>query len=265
MVSSSRRLDYTKALLKRPLNPACADASNVLFDPEKAAIVCMRDGRVDEAAWLVFLSVHCGKHPRHGWQMVRDIYGGLGGGPWTWDRVSRSPEAFREWLTENSDRIGGAFGNHRKYESINGNRPSGTGAAVESYVTWIGSARSHALRFRDLVRAGGNDPHAIFERFYEDMQVARFGRLGKFDFLCLLGRLGLAPIAPGRAYLKGATGPLRGARLLFGGSPEASLGEAKLEDLLCQLDDVLHVGMQVLEDSLCNWQKSPTRFIHFKG
>jgi hypothetical protein len=97
------------------------------------------------------------------------------------------------------------------------------------------------------------------------MQVARFGRLGKFDFLCLLGRLGLAPIAPGRAYLRNATGPLRGVRLLFAGNPEARLTEDALEDLLVELDKILQVGMQVLEDSLCNWQKSPTRFIHFKG
>jgi len=28
---------------------------------------------------------------------------------------------------------------------------------------------------------------------------------------------------------------------------------------------VLNVGMQVLEDSLCNWQKSPRQFVHFRG
>ena len=210
MVASVRRLDYTDIILKRPVDPARADPSSALFDPEKAAVFHMRAGRVDEAIWLIFLSIHFGKHPRHGWRMVCDVYSGLGTNPWTWDRISRAPAAFRTWLTANGNRIGGAFGNHRKYESINGDRPTGTGAAIESYVTWIGPTKSHARRFADLVHVGGNDSHSIFELFYRDMRVARFGRLGKFDFLCLLGRLGLAPVAPGRAYLKGATGPMRG-------------------------------------------------------
>lgn len=265
MVASVRRLEYTDTLLRRPIDPARADPASDLFDPERAAILHMRAGRTDEAAWLVFLSIHFGKHPRHGWRMLRDVYSGLGGPAWTWDRASGSPVAFRAWLTANGDRIGGSFGNHRKYESINGDRPTGTGAAIESYVAWISPTRSHARRFAELVREGGNDPGSIFEHFYGRMAVARFGRLGKFDFLCLLGRLGLAPIAPGRAYLKGATGPLRGARLLFGGHPEAPLRESQLEDLLVDLDGDLRVGMQVMEDSLCNWQKSPTRFVHFKG
>ena len=38
--------------------------------------------------------------------------------------------------------------------------------------------------------------------------VQRFGRLGKFDFLTMLGKLGIAPIEPGITFLKGATGPL---------------------------------------------------------
>jgi hypothetical protein len=265
MVSSVRRLDYTNILLKRPLDPVRADPFNELFDPEKAAILHMRAGRVDEAIWLVFLSIHFGKHPRYGWRLVREVYSGLGGTPWTWDRVSRSPAAFRTWLTASGNCIRGAFGNHRRYESINADRPTGTGQAIESYVAWIGPTHSHARKFAELVRTGGNDPHSIFDCFYEDMRVSRFGRLGKFDFLCLLGRLGLAPIAPSRTYLKGATGPLRGARLLFGGLPKAPLREAHLEGLLSELDRVLQVGMQVLEDSLCNWQKSPTQFVHFKG
>ena len=97
------------------------------------------------------------------------------------------------------------------------------------------------------------------------MNVARFGRLGRFDYLCLLGRLRFAPITPSRPYLKGATGPLSGARLLFGGAFDAAITWTTLEDWILDLDAVLGVGMQVMEDSLCNWQNSPTRFIHVRG
>jgi hypothetical protein len=136
---------------------------------------------------------------------------------------------------------------------------------VESYIGWIGPARSHNQLVGELVRCGGNHPHSIFDRFYTSMTVRQFGRLAKFDFLALVGRLYLAPISPGSAYLNGATGPLKGARLLFGGNRNAQLGEGTLEDWLRALDAELNVGMQVMEDSLCNWQKSPTHFVHFRG
>jgi hypothetical protein len=96
--------------------------------------------------------------------------------------------------------------------------------------------------------------------------VASFGRTAKFDYLTMLGKLGLAPIVPGRAYLDGATGPLRGAKLLFLGSPNAGgLSTNELDTRVGQLGAALQVGMQEMEDSLCNWQKSPGRFEAYRG
>lgn len=141
----------------------------------------------------------------------------------------------------------------------------GTAAVIESYLAWIGPERSHAKRFAEFVRAGGNDPRSIFDYVYQEMHVVGFGRLGKFDYLSLLGRLGLAPLQPGRPYLVGSTGPLKGARLLFGGHPAAPLKAKDLEGWICELDADLRVGMEVMEDALCNWQKSPSNFVRFRG
>ncbi len=265
MVASLRRLDYSSFICSRDIHPDRANPDSPLFDPERAAVLHARSGNFDEAVWLVFLATHFGKHPASGWRRLRDVYSGLGSGIWTWERISRDPAAFRSWLQANWHSIGGRFGNHRKYESLKPDSTAGAAAVFESYIDWIGPGHSHGTRFADLVRAGGNDPHSIFDYFFNDMRVARFGRLGKFDFLALLGRLGLAPISPGSAYLLGATGPLRGARLLFGGSSTAGLSEETLEGWLLELDAELNVGMQVMEDALCNWQKSPTKFVHFRG
>ena len=81
----------------------------------------------------------------------------------------------------------------------------------------------------------------------------------------MIGKMGLAPIEPGSTYLQGATGPLLGARLLFGGRPGAKIERTKLETWLVDLGAQLGVGMQVLEDALYNWQKSPSRFQGFRG
>lgn len=265
MVASLRRMDYSNALLARDIAAERANPNSILFDPERAAILHARQGNLDEAAWLIFLSIHFGKHLKFGWKRLQDVYSGLGQQTWTWLRVSQEFEAFDEWLQANAERIGGAFGNHRKYESLDPSSRASTIRVIESYLNWVGPDHSHVTKFGKLVREGGNDPRTLFDHFYNDMRVHRFGRLGKFDFLALLGRLRFAPIEPGTTYLKGATGPLRGARLLFANDPEANISVEFLEASLVDLDEFLSVGMQVMEDSLCNWQKSPMRFIHFRG
>jgi hypothetical protein len=263
MTASLRRLDYTRIITSRDISPHRADPAHDLFEPERAAAFLARKGQFDEAIWLIFLATHFGQHKKHGWRMLRDIYSGLGTGRWTWSRVSANPAQFRAWLQQNFQQVGGAFGNHRKYETLNPASNSGTAIVVESFVQCF--QPSPSKWFSDLVRFKGNNPHTLFDAAYDSLTIERFGRLAKFDFLALLGRLDLAPIAPGSAYLSGATGPLRGARLLVDGNA-SSKGRAKdLDVILQQLDGVLHVGMQVMEDSICNWQKSPHRFVHFRG
>lgn len=263
MIASLRRIDYTAILKNRHIDPDRADPESELFDPERAAILHARNGDFDEAIWLIFLSVHFGKHGKHGWLMLRDVYSGLGTGLWTWARVSAQPQAFRKWLRANRTRIRGAFGNHRKYETIDADSKSSSALVIESFVKLCQPSPSGY--FAALTRATGNDPKEIFDAAYRGLTIARFGRLAKFDFLALLGRLDLAPVQPGSAYLHNATGPLRGARLLVDGNPKSATSAADLDRILQRLDQVLNVGMQVMEDAICNWQKSPHEFLHFRG
>jgi hypothetical protein len=272
VVDSIRRIEFISALFRRPINAKRADPSSDIFDPLRAAIWHESNGDFDEACWMVFLATHFGKHSEDGWRLVRDVYGALGGkAPWTWKRVSADPKAFRKWLQEHKaalkqGNVTRRFSNHRKYESLNGLSNNGTGAAVESYVDWVGPTKSHHTLFLNAQQQAGTVPADVFDWLFNSMNViARYGRLARFDHLTMLGKLKLAPISPGSAYLKDATGPLRGARLFFGGSTNAAIKATNLEAKLRELDHSLSVGMQVLEDSLCNWQKSPDHFVSFRG
>jgi hypothetical protein len=263
LIASLRRLEYTAILKNRDIHADRANPNSGLFDPERAAMWHSHNGSLDEAIWLVFLSIHFGKHAKYGWRTLRDVYSGLGTGWWTWERVAARPDAFRSWLSANRGRIGGAFGNHRKYETLNADSRSSTALVVESFVTLCSPSPSGY--FASLVRSTGNDPEKIFDAAYRGLTIARFGRLARFDFLALLGRMDLAPVKPGSAYLRGATGPLRGARLLVDGDANSRRSADELDKILQRLDQTLNVGMQVMEDSICNWQKSPREFIHFHG
>jgi hypothetical protein len=267
MIESLRRIAYAHFVRDQKIPPDRADPATAIFDPLRAAVFRNRRGEIDEAFWLVFLSVHFGKHAKDGWRLARDVYGALGGDPWTWARVRSDLTDFRQWLNTHQGTLKShRFSNHRKYQSLSGTSKAGTGATVASYVGWVAPPRTHSQLLQDVHKKVGQDPRAAFDYLYRSMdEVIGFGRLAKFDFLTMLGKLGIAPIEPGSAYLSGATGPLSGARLLFGGNADAKLNARELDVQLVSLDNYLSVGMQVLEDSLCNWQKSPRKFISFRG
>ncbi|MFC1705907.1 hypothetical protein ACFL59_03680 [Planctomycetota bacterium] len=266
LLESVRRVDYVRTVRGRSVSPRRADPSDELFDPLKAAIHHQRASRVEEAYWLVFLFVHFGKHSRSGWEYARHVYGRLGDPRhWNWARTSADPAGFRDWLAENRAAIEagpGGFGNHRKYESLNARSDRGTGAAVQSYVEWVDPPRTHEELMAEAIAEVGGDPREAFRLLFRSMESVRsFGRTAKFDYLAMIGKLGLAAIEPGSAFLQGATGPVEGARLLFGRGHCTT----EMDRWLIELADELDARLQVIEDALCNWQKSPNHFVPFRG
>jgi alpha-glutamyl/putrescinyl thymine pyrophosphorylase-like protein len=268
ILESIHRVKFVTALQGRTISELRSDPSSDLFDPLKAAILHQRRAQMDEAFWMVFFFVHFGKHARGGWRYAREVYGRLGeGGRWDWASTSSNVGAFRAWLDARQsdlkrEGVPGGFGNHRKYESLDAYSESGTGTAVESYIHWVNPPRSHQQLFERAVQEAGGDRRKTFDYLYRSMAaVIRFGRTARFDYLSMIGKLGLAPIEPGSTYMKGSTGPAQGARLLFGNQA----GVTDLDRWLVDLDGQLHVGMQVLEDALCNWQKSPDVLKRFRG
>lgn len=266
LVASLRRERYFEVIKQRPDIPAeRADPNDPSFEAELGVVHLLQTGQIDEAAWLIFLMTYFGKPYPEGWLLLRQVYGSLGAGTLTWASIAASPAAFETWQNSNWKKLTGKYGSHRKYES---NRPTANrplANAVKQYVALVTCHGDHTSWFASLVRKGGNDPHRIFDAAYSGINIRGFGRLGRFDYVSMVGRYGLLPAAAGSAYLDNATGPKRGAKLLFGGNVEAALDPQTLQQKLNRLDADLEVGMQVLEDALCNWQKRPDRFEHFKG
>lgn len=262
-VASLRREKYYRLVQAKPVGPNRANPNSHSFDPERAVAHHVQQGNIDEAAWLIFLMTHFAR-PVGGWRRLKDVYGRLGAGTWDWATVAADPNAFYDWIAANWQDVGGSFGNHRKYESLDPAKNRPMRHAVADYLAWIGPA-GHAAFFANAVRAAGNDPQVIFDYLYRSLKVRSFGRLAKFDYLSLVSRYRLAPIEAGSAYLDGATGPGRGARLLIDGDPLSGTGNAAIQAQLNEVDRSLAVGMVVIEDALCNWQKSPRRFVHYVG
>ena len=268
LIDSRRRVEFVSTISKREICKDRLNPHSQYFDPIRASISHLRDGNVDEACWLVFLATHFGHNAKSKWRLTRDVYGALGAKKWTWNEVTSDLAGFRNWLAgaeatlRGGDGIRRAFGNHRKYTSLDAWKPNATGDAIASYVDWIQQNGGHQAMLADALTESLGDPGAAFDRLYSSMaQVASFGRIGRFDYLTMLGKTGIAPISPPSPYFKSATGPLSGAKLLFG--PGKSVGDYETETVI--LGNTLGFGMQIMEDAICNWQKSPTRFKPFRG
>lgn len=276
LLESIRRIKFIYVIRASDVSEHRADPNDeTMFDPIRASVYLYHQDLEDEAFWQVFLSVHFGKHARAGWRYAREVYGRISGElRWDWASTSADPVGFREWLAAHQSElkregVPRGFGNHRKYQSLDAFSATGTGATINSYIEWIRPPRTHGEFMQEMYQRSNGDPMATFDLLYQSMDsVVGFGRIARFDYLTMLSKLGLAEIEPGSAYLVGTIGPTSGARLLFGGNKSAALSIKDLNNWVVELEAELSVGpvgMQVMEDAMCNWQKSPGRFIPFRG
>lgn len=268
-MSSLRRIEYVRVIRRRHISEDRCNPHNGAFDPLKAAALLGRRGERDEAVWMAFIATQFGRHQDDGWRLAANIMGSFGEGPvWTAANYGRARENFDAMLRKNeqalSDKLrSGRYSNHRQYQS---KKPHSISLTFSSFYEWQFSHGGFWELLRLIHEQRGQEPTNAFDGLYKSMDaVSGFGRLGRFDFLTMLGKLDLAPIEPGSVYLVGATGPLAGAKLLFYGDRAHPVSAAVLEPRVDRLDEQLQVGKQAIEDSLCNWQKRPDRYEYFRG
>jgi hypothetical protein len=274
LVDSTRRVEYARRISLKGGSKEIANPSNTSFNPIKAAVYHRNNENLDEASWLVFLSTHFGYSPSSKWLLVSDIYGRLGESQlWSWDSVSKDIDGFTNWCKKNKEgiealRLERKFGNHRKFESLKVDAKRSLSKVFASYVEMIGNSGlgAHKAFFSNALKFNDNSKYDTFDYLYRQTKnIFSFGRTGQFDYLTMLGKLDIVEIEPPKTYMSGATGPKAGARLLFG---DKDMKVYELEKELFNLNSNLSInpfGMQVLEDALCNWQKSPKKYIHFRG
>ncbi|WP_339616905.1 hypothetical protein [uncultured Gilvimarinus sp.] len=273
IIDSIRRVKYAiKIKNKGTISTATATPNSGCFDPIRAAVVHDRNGNVDEAVWLIFLSIHFGYSSKCKWKLVEDFYSGIGGSNhWSWSSIISKRGEFEEWLKGFHGQIANLsprrkFGNHRKYESLKETSSRPLTKIIGSYRDLIIAHGDHEGVFNNARSFGQGDKYITFDYLYNYFRgVLSFGRTATFDFLCMIGKLGLVDVEPPRAYIQESTGPKAGARLLFGNAKENA---SSLEKKLMIMNKSLSIGpygMQILEDAICNWQKNPNKYIQFRG
>lgn len=227
-------------------------AKNKLKDDDILRLIQIArdDGDLDEAIWRSFLAAHFGRSSANAAiagqiESAAILLCGFGSEPkWAWNKVVARPKRFRNWLYDHSDDLTSlSFGNHRKYES---HKPDLLWVVFESFFDMANDYGGPAGIV--AVDADCDDQfHMLYRRL---SSLHQFGRTGRFDFLVMLLDLGLISAEPQSCYLRGATGPRKGAVRLWG---KRGIGE--LEKLAVELSERVGVSPVVVEDALCNWQK----------
>jgi hypothetical protein len=253
LVDSINRVDYFQKVQSRPISLVRTDPTHILFDPIRA-ILYYKNHDLDEAFWLAFLMIHFGENYHSKWKLTKTFYGNSGQSPkLTWANVSNNPALIDSWVSQmRNSGIKLKFGNHRKYESF-----SHLKDVITVYIGLVNQNGGHAQLFASYPH---ETPKDQFKRLYKELKFYKFGRLGMFDYLSLIYKTQLANIEADSCHIAGSTGPKLGARRLFG-----NLSNKQLDELSIQLADYLGIGYQEFEDAICNWQKSPDKYISYTG
>jgi hypothetical protein len=206
---------------------------------------------MDEALWRGFVGGHFGRTSTEDRETIGSSAKFLMAFGqqryWTWGRISSNPDSLREWLFDHQKELRSlSYGNHRKYES---QKPEILHRVFRTFLDWIAqNGGSPAVAFRLGIE---EDPELKFRLLFRSVRsVFRFGRTGAFDLLCLLGGLGILAVRADSCYLRGSTGPMKGAKKLWGKSLSGEL--AMLADATAR---ALRIPYDVFEDALCMWQK----------
>lgn len=252
LVDSVNRVEYFRVLETRNICPSRADPHSQFFDPIRA-ILYLKNKDYDEACWLAFLLVFTGENYYSKWKFTKLLYGNLKKNPKiTWDNINKNITLVTSWVDEyenSNEKV--KFGNHRKYVSVRQLEN-----AFRTYIDWVNINGGHAALFRSKNLSAED----LFSNLFKTIPIFTLGRLGKFDYLSILYKTGLADIKANHCYIAGSTGPIKGAKLLFGNN-----SGKELDKIAINLADFLSVGYQEMEDALCNWQKAPDKYEPYTG
>ena len=235
------------------------DYDSSKFDPLLTAMWHCNLGKIEEACWLLFLCSYFGKHPKKGWNFLRSVYSAFDGKiPWNWSQVSGRSEEFGNWLLFNQPELKKirGLGNAYKYYTFDRNKAIEMVAQIQSYIVWVKSKVNHVKLFGDIPDYHAIEPSASFQYCYQEMSVqTALKKSVQFDYLALIGNLGIARIQPGHLYLNDILLPKRGTKWLFDIKKSDKIPVSELNMRMSLLVNYLELpfGIQIVQKALGKW------------
>ena len=257
MIDSIRRVLIFRTYLERAEK---AEIENLpYFHTSNPFTLAQRSSlSLDSRIWHNYVATYFGKSNKSKWMLFNRATFREDKSLITFEDILDNPEEYFEYLRSISFFDNSSYSNHRKYtkKSLEGDK----GVFLSFY---------YVMENIHLFKA---ETVSAFDVIYRNsLSIPNFGRMAAFDFSCNLCKCGLNVLEPESMYQRYSTGPLSALRNLLTladvPNPDKNFQVSFGDDLLTWFDDNSNIYMlaQVLEDTICNWQKSPLNHIRYFG
>ncbi len=209
-----------------------------------------------DKAWIIYLATYFGKSNSSKWELFKRATFRNDLTYINFDIVINDLHSYFNYLLGIDFFKDCTYSNHRKFTAKALIGPKGLFRSIEFFI-------------KNIDRFCPNSKMDFHEMFVLSMKIPNFGRLAGFDFSSSLAKIGLIN-EPQSMYADHSTGPLKGLELLLRltSNNASRINQRKLgKDLMVWFlhnSNIFMVG-QVLEDSICNWQKETGRYIYYSG
>ena len=253
---SIRRIEIFNTY-KTKADIAVRTKSNYFITSNPFILSQREDLSYENRIWIIYLAVYFGKSKKSGWALFNKATFYSNKSLIDFDYVKNNKQDYFDYLKAINFFDGKTFSNHRKFvkKSLEGDR--GLIRSMDFLIDNIDSfIEVNKLTFDDCYKKG--------------LRIPNFNRLGSFDFTSNLVKCGLDIEEPKKMYLRNSSGPLAGLKLILklSGSDynneSAMIFGEKIESWFLHNTNIFMV-CQVLEDSICNWQKQPVNYSYFSG
>lgn len=213
---------------------------------------------IETRVWVIYVATYFGKSDTSKWKLFNNVAFRSDNSLITFEEIIDNKEGYFDYLRNMNFFEGSKYSNHRKYtrKSLDGER-----GVLTSFEFMLDHMNQFCL-----------NAFSPFDTIYQQaLNIPNFGRMAAFDFTCSLSKCGLNVDQPTSMYHKYSTGPLDAINdiLILAGveSPNNNLKVTFGDELLNWFNTNYEIYMlaQVLEDAICNWQKSPTSYFRYFG
>lgn len=212
---------------------------------------------INSRVWYVYLATYFGKSNRSKWTLFNRASYRANGTLITLEEILENREDYFSYLETINLFDGTRFSNHRKYtkKELHGNK-----GLIQSI-----------NYFLDHIDEFSNDDNIEYDIIYKRaLNIPNFGRMAAFDFTSSLCKCNLHVNEPTSMYHENSTGPLSALKdlLRLAGKVNSKANQIELGNNLLTWfrgNSEIFMVAQVLEDAICNWQKSHRTYQRYFG
>ena len=253
---SIRRIEIYQAYKKRAIE-AVKDKKDFIHTSNPFVLSQRTDLGLDNRLWILYIATYFGKSNKSKWTLFNRATFDKKNSIFLFDEIKLDLDKYFKYLSDFDFFKDCTYSNHRKYTAKNFYGDKGVFKSMEYVVNNIKQYSSG----KEI------DFHTMYNL---SQKIPNFGRLAGFDFSSSLVKCGFNIKEPLSMYAEHSTGPLDAIGLLLKLTSNSTSTNSKKQlctDLMkwfIDNSDIFMVG-QVLEDSICNWQKNTSKYIRYTG